>query len=164
MCSLTIECVLFRGCKLPNVHAGLGTQLASSPAPWPAGFSYDRMCSLTKPGEGAAESLTPAPSTLVAAAPPAGVPAACTHALDTPASRVREQARARAQAGATGGACVLVVHGCNACSAAMYCCRMYCCMPALPRCIAAENWQTKAGKQASKRAWQHAASDCAAKT
>ena len=77
------------------------------------------MCSLTKPaigvaqrtGESAAESLPPAPSTLVSAAPPAGEPAACTHALDTPASRVREQARARAQAGATGGACVLVVHG-----------------------------------------------------
>ena len=70
-----------------------------------------------KSGESAAESLPPAPSTLDSAAPPAAVPAACTHPLDTPASRVREQTRARAQAGATGGACVLVVHGCDACSA-----------------------------------------------
>jgi hypothetical protein len=44
-----------------------------------------------KSGESAAESLPPAPSTLDSAAPPAAVPAACTHPLDTPASRVREQ-------------------------------------------------------------------------
>ena len=63
------------------------------------------------PGESVRAPVLSSIVTLVSAAPPAGEPAACTHALDTPASRVREQARTRAQAGATGGACVLVVHG-----------------------------------------------------